>query len=82
MQTPVRLCRQVQLKGANIGSVGLCSKNRVLCFRASPVKPGYYAQNYAQLEVYRSNYAGLKWHFNPTAHRPIPIKKHSLAFYF
>ena len=34
-----------------LGSVGLCSKNRVLCFRASPMKLGYYAQNYAQLEV-------------------------------
>ena len=27
-----------------IGSVGLCSKNGVLCFRVSPVKPGYYVQ--------------------------------------
>ena len=33
-----------------VGSAGLCSKNRVLCFRASPVI-GYYAQNYARLEV-------------------------------
>ena len=34
-----------------LGSVRLCSKNRVLCFQASPVKQGYYAQNYARLEV-------------------------------
>ena len=34
-----------------LGSIGLCSKNKVLCFRASPVKQGYYAQNYARLEV-------------------------------
>ena len=46
-------------------SAGLCSKNRVLCFRASPMKPGYYAQNYARLEVLCSIYAGLKWHFTP-----------------
>ena len=32
-------------------SVRLCSKNRVLCFRASSVKPGYSAQNYARPEV-------------------------------
>ena len=43
-----------------VGSAGLCSKNRVLCFWASSMKPGYYAQNYAQLEVLCSNYAGLK----------------------
>ena len=30
-----------------LGSAGSCSKNRVLCFRASPVKLGYYDQNYA-----------------------------------
>ena len=36
--------------GANraLGSALLCSKNRVLCFRASPVKLGYYAQNCAR----------------------------------
>ena len=33
------------------GSSGFCTKNRVLCFRASPMKQGYYAQNYARLEV-------------------------------
>ena len=48
--------------------------NRVLCFRASPVKLGYYAQNYAQLEVLCSNYAGLKWHFQPPPpSRPIGL---------
>ena len=36
-----------------LGSVGLCSKKRVLCFRASPVKQRYYAQIHdARLEVY------------------------------
>ena len=34
-----------------VGSAGLCSRNRVLCFLASPMKPGYYAQNYARMEV-------------------------------
>ena len=34
-----------------LGSVGLCSKIGVLCIWASPVKQGYYAQNYARLEV-------------------------------
>ena len=33
-----------------IESVGLCSKNRVLCFWESPLT-GYYAQDYARLEV-------------------------------
>ena len=47
-------------KWKEVGSAGLCSKNRVLCFRALPVKLGYYAQNYARLEVLCSNYAGLK----------------------
>ena len=35
----------------SVGSVGLCSQNRVLCFRASPLKLEYYAQNYARLKV-------------------------------
>ena len=34
-----------------VGSVGLCSKNEVLCIQVSPIKPEYYAQNYARLEV-------------------------------
>ena len=50
---------------AALESIGLCSKNRVWCFRASPVKTGYYAQIYARLEVLCSNYAGLKWHRFP-----------------
>ena len=38
----------------------LCSKIRVLCFRASSVKQRCYAQNHARVEVLCSNYAGLK----------------------
>ena len=64
-----------------LGSAGLCSKNRVLGFRASLVKQGYHVQNYARQEVYCSNYAGLKQHFHPTPHSPAP-KKHSLSFIF
>ena len=53
------------------GSAGLCSKTRVLCFRASPVKLEYYAQNYARLEpVLCLNYAGLKWHFHTNVPTP------------
>ena len=66
-----------QLFPRSVGSAGLCSKNRVLCFRASPTTPGYYAQNYAQLEVLCSNYARLKGHFHPTPHRLVPINKYS-----
>ena len=72
---------EIRLLSHSLGSAGLCSKNRVLCFRASPVKLGYYAQNYARLGVLCSNYAGLKWHFHPTPppypHRPVSIDKHS-----
>ena len=50
----------IKLYRMALESAGLCSKNRVLCFRASPVKQRYYAQNYAQLEVLCSNYTGLK----------------------
>ena len=56
-------------RGGFLPKLSLCFRvcrimleNRVLCFRASPVKLGYYAQNYARLEVLCSNYAGLKWH--------------------
>ena len=40
--------------GSLVGSVALCSKNRVLCFRVSLVKQGYYAQNYARLNCSQS----------------------------
>ena len=53
--------------GGSLPKLSLCLRvcrimleNRVLCFRASPVKLRYYAQNYARLEVLCSNYAGLK----------------------
>ena len=43
-----------------VGSVcRIMLENRVLCFQASPVKQGYYAQNYVRLEVKCWNYAGL-----------------------
>ena len=64
-----------------LGSVGLRSKNRELCFLASSVKQGYYAQNYARPEVQCSNYAGLKWHFHPTPDNPAPMKTY-LVFHF
>ena len=46
-----------------IGPAGLCSKNGVLCFRASPMKLRYYAQNYAQLEVlcFGLQYTKMHW---------------------
>ena len=50
-----QICRFASTKSAGLGS-----KNRVLYFRASPMKPGYYAQNYARLEVLCLNYARLK----------------------
>ena len=61
---PAKCWPPLHLNGT-LESIGLCSKNRVWCFRASPVKTGYYAQIYARLEVLCSNYAGLKWHRFP-----------------
>ena len=69
----------INLSDQGVGSVGLCSKNRVLCFRASPVKQGYHMMLKIMLGW---SYAGLKWHFHPTPHRPVPIKKHSYTFIF
>lgn len=44
------------------------------------LETSYYAENYARLEVERSNYAGLKWHFHPNPPlRPVHINKHSLS---
>ena len=40
------------LRLPGIGSVGLSLKNKILCFRVPPMEQGYYAQNYARLEVY------------------------------
>ena len=54
-------------RGGSLPKLSLCFRvcrimleNRVLCFRASPVKLRYYAQNYARLEVLCSNYAEIK----------------------
>ena len=40
----LRIRSWIFLKKRTLRSVGLFSKNRVLCFQASPVKQGYYAQ--------------------------------------
>ena len=74
--------RQRQNIGTQVGSVGLCSINRALCFWVSPMKPWHLCSKLCSTGGIKLKLCWTKMTLLPHLHRVVPINKHSYYFNF